>query len=79
MLNFISPLEGFKVYNDGVEVGSGSTNLGGSYSVGDGRIVIGRSLTGVDGNYGSVEVGELLFFNENLTEPEVILIKDHII
>ena len=79
MLNFISPLEGFKVYNDGVEVGSGSTNLGGSYSVGDGRIAIGRSYSGADGDYASVEVDELLFFNENLTESEIILIKDHIL
>ena len=79
MVNFISPQEGFKIYNDGVEVGSGATNLGGSYSVGDGRIVFGRSLTGVDGNYASVEVDELLFFNAALFWEEIFMIKQHTI
>ena len=56
VVNFINPLEGIKVYNDGIKVASTATNLGGSYSQGDGRIVIGRSFTGLDGNYASVEV-----------------------
>ena len=76
-VNFISPVGGFKVYNNGMEGGSGAINLGGSYSIADGRIAIGRRLTGVDGNYASVEVDELLFFNAALSEEEIMMIKRH--
>ena len=78
VVNFISPLEGFKIYNDGIEVGSDIIHFEHSYGVGDGRILIGRSFSGVDGNYASVEVDELLFFNEALTEPEIIQLKQQI-
>ena len=76
VLNFISPLEGFKVYNDGAEVNRTIRNFQDTYNIRDSRIVIGRSFTEVDEDYASVEVDELLFFNEALTEPEINLLKD---
>ena len=40
----------------------------------DGRIVIGRTRTNVNFNYASVQVDELLFFNKNLTEQEIMML-----
>ena len=37
-----------------------------------GRIIIGRYYSEQDGFYGSVQVDELLFFNEPLSEEEIM-------
>ena len=76
VVNFNSTVEGFKVYYDGVEVGSGDTWSGKSNRAANGRIVIGRSYTGRDVEYSSVEVDERLFFNEALSEEQIMMIKE---
>ena len=43
-----------------------------SPSTGDGRIVVGKSFTNYDGPYGSVEVDELIFFNQAFTSDDIM-------
>ena len=38
---------------------------------GDGRVVVGRIYTNSDRQYGSVDVDELLFFNQALGEQQI--------
>ena len=71
VLNYSGPNNGIQMYMDGVEVGSDTTKAGGPYSAGDGRIVAGRYYTNQDRNYASVQVDELLFFNQTLTAAEI--------
>ena len=77
-MNF-SPLEGLKVYNDGVEVGGSHTLHGRSNNCGDGRIAIGQRYTWMTGGFASVGVDELLFFNEALSEDQIIMLKEYTI
>ena len=42
-----------------------------SYDVGDGRVVVGRSFTNEDHYYGSIQVDELLLFNQALSPEEI--------
>ena len=50
---------------------SDTTKRGASYSPGDGRIVVGRYYTNYDGNYASVHVDELIYFDAALTNDDV--------
>ena len=73
MLNYIGPNdgEGFKIFYDGQEVGSGTSKVTASYPAGDGRIVVGRWYTNSDSHYSSVQVDELIYFNAALTSDDV--------
>ena len=74
VVNFIGPsvTQGFRVYNDGVQVGGDSrVERGLTHTEGDGRIVFGRFYTNVNDRYGSAHMGELLLFNQVLTEAEI--------
>ena len=63
------------VYHDGVRLNeTGQTNS--ISNPGDGRIVIGRRYSGLDEAYSSVQVDELLFFNQTLTEEEIIMLSN---
>ena len=72
VLNYIGPNDGkvFGVYYHGVQVGIHTANSG-SRSIGDGKIVVGRALTNGDAYYASVQVDELTFFNQALTQEEI--------
>ena len=79
VLNFIgtNDEEVIRIYNNGVQVTNeeiGQTNR--TQSTSDGRIVIGRLYTNEDedSDYASVQVDELLFFNQTLTEPEIAML-----
>ena len=76
VLNYIGPNngEGIRMFIDGTEVASSTTKHGRSYSPGDGRIVVGRYYTNYDGNYASVQMDELIYFNAAMTSTEVQLI-----
>ena len=50
---------------------SDTTKSGGPYSAGDGRIVVGRCYTDDNGEYASVQVDELIFFNQPLSTVEI--------
>ena len=79
MLNVIGQQERFIIKYDGVEVASDIIKDGRPNNPGDGRIVIGRQLTRGDRDYASVEVDELLFFNEALSEDQIMMLKEHIV
>ena len=73
VLNYRGPNdgEGIRIYYDGTEVASNTTEGLGSRSAGDGRIVVGRVHTNHDERYASVQVDELIYFNAALTSDEV--------
>ena len=62
------------MYINGTEVASDTTKHEGSYSPGDGRIVVGRYYTDKDRDYASVQVDELIYFDAALTSDDVQLI-----
>ena len=65
VLNYIGPnnSEGIRIFYDGVEVASDTTNITTTHSAGDGRIVVGRGYTDNDERYSSVQIDELIFFS----------------
>ena len=76
MLNFVGPEpgKGFRVFYDGIELESFDSSLKGvdlSSSPGDGRVVVGRYYTDQDRDYISVEIDELIFFNQALNNDNI--------
>ena len=73
VLNYIGPNdgEGIRLYQNGQEVRSYIARIWLSSSAGDGRIVVGKDYTHSDGNYASVQVDELIYFNTALTDTQV--------
>ena len=77
VLNYIGPNdgEGIRVYYNGTEVANATTNSDGTYSTGDGRIVVGRYLFLWDGHcdmwYPSLQIDELTFFNKALSTTDI--------
>ena len=43
---------------------------------GEGRVVLGKEYTNKNGRYGSVDLDELLLFNEALSVEQILVIKD---
>ena len=78
VLNYIGTedVQGNKIYIDGVDTESDFTLNDASQEEGDGRTVVGRYLTNVDDHYASVDIDELLFFNEALNDDQVSQIKN---
>ena len=78
VLNYIGPndTQGIRIYHDGVQTGSSDIKVAGTYSPGDGRVVVGRNGYNQDSGYAGVDVDELLFFNEKLSDQEIMDIKD---
>ena len=77
MLNFIGPNngQGISIYQDGEHKGNETTkDSTSSPDPSSGRIVIGRLL---NGHYASVQVDELLFFNQTLTESEITMLSQY--
>ena len=68
-----------QIYNNAEKVATDKTKVAGTKSKGNGRIVIGRHFSGSDGKYASVEMDELLFFNQALTEKEITLLSKYTI
>ena len=62
------------MFNNGVEVASGSTKETTSYSLGDNRIVVGRWYTDSNERYAGLHVDELMYFNTVLSTEEVYLL-----
>ena len=73
VLNYIGPNngEGTAMYINGTEVKSVTTKYAVSSAAGDGRIVVGRVYTNLDQDYASVQVDELIYFNQALTDEEI--------
>ena len=73
VLNLIGSNDGLSVYHNGLLVANGTTSAADS-SIGDGRIVIGRLSTVHDIAYGSVEIDELMLFNQALPEEQITML-----
>ena len=73
VLNYIGSNDGqgIRIYFDEVEVASDTTKDRRPYSIGDGRIVVGRQYTDRDAMYMSVQVDELIFFNQSLSNTDI--------
>ena len=70
MLNYIGPNngQGIRFYFDGVEVANGTSKDSATIFAGDGRVILGKQGITAEGTYASVDVDELLFFNETLSD-----------
>ena len=79
-LNYLGPNigEGIKIFYDGTEVASDTTKDGGSFPAGDGRIVVGRFFTDTDEKYTSMQVDELLLFNQALSATDIALLYNRV-
>ena len=73
MLNYIGPNDGqgIRVHYNGTEVANDTTKSEGTYSTGDGRIVVGRYYSHRDVRYTSMQVDELAFFNKALSTTDI--------
>ena len=73
VLNYIGPNngQGIEIYHNGVQIRNDATKSGATRSSGDCKVVIGRLYADTDDWYGSVDVDELLFFNQKLTDQEI--------
>ena len=74
VLNYFGPNngEGLTVFYDGEKVGGDNSKNEELLSVsGDGRIVVGRRWTDSDREYTSVQVDELIFFNQALSNENI--------
>ena len=76
VLNYIGPNdgEGIQIYYNGAEVANDTTKSDGTYSAGDGRIIVGRRYIDEDRRYASMEIDELIFFNEALSTSDIKLL-----
>ena len=76
VLNYIGPNdgEGIRLFVNGEEEASRPTRNDRQYSVGDGRIVVGRVNTNRNMAYSSVELHELVYFNTALTLRDIQLL-----
>ena len=45
-------------------------------SAGDGRIVVGRYRTNRNDHYGNVQVDELIFFSESLSQDDITMLRN---
>lgn len=66
-----------QIYNNAEKVATDKTKASGTNSKGNGRIIIGRHFSGLDGKYASVEMDELLFFNQALRETEITILSKY--
>ena len=83
VLNDLGPNDGIRVYYDGVHESSDVTKQAASYSSGNGRVVVGNSYTqagAVNSLFTRLHAGgdfdELLFFNQILSQQQIIQLKD---
>ena len=72
-LNYIGPNngQGIRVYYDGAQAGSDKMKYPKTYQPGASRVILGRELINVDAGYASVDVDELFFFNEALSDQNI--------
>ena len=66
--------QGIRIYYNGTEVDRYTHTILDALSAGDGRVVLGRYKTNIDNNYGSVQVDELIFFNQALSEGDITML-----
>ena len=78
-LNYIGPEEGqgMRVYYDGTLTGNITAKIFSTSPDGEERIFIGRFFLDIDRiGYGNIDLDELLFFNETVSEQEILAVKN---
>ena len=72
VLNYIGPSsgQGIRLFMDRQEVASVTTRMSRSSGAADGRVVVGK-LFSVGEHYASVEIDELIFFNQTLSLGQI--------
>ena len=63
--------QGVQAFRDGTLRQASPGGSEGDETTGDGQVVIGRKYVNKNQDYSHVEVDELIFFNQALTEEEV--------
>ena len=73
VLNYLGPdnVKGIRIYYDGTAMASDTTLDLESQLAGDGRVVVGRAYTDQYQRYASVQVDELMFFNQTVSASEL--------
>ena len=73
VLNYLGPNEdeGIRGYFDGTEVAIDTTKYPFSYSTGPGRIVVGKLYTDRNEKFASVQIDDLMYFNQTLKRQEI--------
>ena len=74
ILNYIGANdgEGIRIYINGEEVATSATKTRrSSSSAGDGGIVVGRYYTDQDWRYATMQIDELVYFNQTLSEQGI--------
>ena len=73
VINYIGPNngQGIRMFIDGSELMSDTAKDAWSFSAGDGMVVVGRDYTDADKEYASVQVDELIFFNQVLSNDHI--------
>ena len=79
VINYVGPNNGddFSIYHNGNFLFNLTSLVDPTtkpFNPSDGRIVIGRIRTDLNIRYASVQVDELLFFNQSLTEQEIMML-----
>ena len=72
-MNYLGPEDeqGIRVYFNETQVRSDSTKQPATYQPGGVRVVVGRFYVNYDDSYGNIDMDELLFFNEALTDKNI--------
>ena len=78
VLDYLGPNDGqrISIYNNEEKVARDTTKAERLYSAADGRIVVGRRFKDKDQDYASVQVDELIYFNQALTNEDIQSIFD---
>ena len=78
VLNYLGPDngQGIKIFLDGKLKATDAEKNMNTYAQGNGKIVLGRKYTNADRFYASVDVDELLFFNQFLNADEISLLSN---
>ena len=73
IINYHGPSGGICIYHGNENKGCSSGEYSGSYSTGDGHVVLGRYFTDTDDAqyYASGSVDELMFFNATLSDSDI--------
>ena len=76
MLNFngTGTEQAIRIYHDGTKAGQDTELEEDTQMEGNGRIAIGRRFSESNEKYASVAVYELLFFNEALSEEQIVML-----
>ena len=62
------------MYHNGIEEANDTIISPFSYPQGNGRVVVGRLFTDRNNNYAGVDVDEVMFSNQFLTEDQISLV-----